>query len=161
MADKINIVSDGTVAGTKVKIDGVDFTTTYKVTDLLFYAQGGYQYVSTYSGSTIVVPPSIRYNLSYIDGDKMKSLSIGQVDIKTEYGALAQPTDALSYVGIEDKDNIIKNKLIDSLDKLRNKISTIPSKDVLEKRTVDSLKDRYEDIISELEEQAKKEKEKK
>ena len=73
MADKIIITSDGTVKGTIVKIDGKDMTKDYKVTNIYFNAHGGYTYKSQYSGDTYTNPPSVSYDISYLDGDKKKS----------------------------------------------------------------------------------------
>ena len=158
MADKIIVTSDGTVAGTTVKVDGKDYTKDYKVTSLSLYANGGYEYVSSYSGSKIVVGPRVSYSVDYIDGDKQKSITLGNVSKDMTYGSISKTSDSLSFIGIEDKDTF-KNKLVDALDKLREKVSTIPTKDILEKRTVDSLNDKYVDLINELETIAKKEKE--
>lgn len=162
MADKIIIKSDGTVTGTKVTIDGNDLTSSYKVNSLYFHADGGNTYTSTSSGEKYVSSPTIGYSITYLDGDKVKSISVGNQRKNIEYGSLAEAKkeskDMLSYVGIEDKDNIVKKTIVENLDKMRAKLPTIPSKEVLEKRTIDSLVDKYEDCVIEIEEILKKEK---
>jgi hypothetical protein len=163
MSEKILITSDGTVEKTTVKIDGNELTKTMKVTNARFYVTGGYEYVSTYSGNTIVVEPSVNYSVDYIDGDKMKSISLGSVDTKTDYGAVGQvnPKDSISFVGIKDEKDTVKTKLVEALDKMRTNHPSMPTKDILDKRTVESLTDKYTDLMIEDETKAKIAKDKK
>jgi hypothetical protein len=160
MAEKITITSDGSVDGTTVKYDGADLTKDYKVTSVSFDCRGGREFTSEYSGNKIVLSPNVNYYVSYIDGDKMKSIGISNTDLKMEYSPIGNPKDALTFVGIKDE-TVLKTKLVDELDKLRVNNTLIPAKDVLEKRTIESLIDKYNDIIVEVEKKAKEEKEKK
>lgn len=159
MADKIIITSDGTAKGTNVKVNGMDMTKDYKVTSIYFSAHGGYTYKSQYSGDTYVNPPSVSYDVSYLDGDKRKSMGVSTPSHNTEYGSLAQK-DSIGNIGI-DNDERIKTRILDELDKLRDKNDTIPKRILLEKRTLASLTDKYVDVVKELEEVNKKEKESK
>lgn len=159
MADKIIITSDGTVKGTTVKLNGTDMTKDYKVKSISLYAHGGYTYNSSYSSDSYTTPPAVDYQVSYIDGDKSKSVGVSSKSTNYEYGALAQK-DSIIGVGTEDVERL-KEKLLDEFDKLRDKDIKLPDRVTLEKRSVESLSDKYTDTVNELELKAKAEKEKK
>ena len=160
MADKIVITSDGTVKNTNVKINGEDMTGKYKVTDINFYAHGGYTYKSNYSNETYLNPPSVSYHVTYMDNDKRKSIALStQKNTNTVEGYLKQK-DSLIGVGREISDTV-KDKILDSFDEMRENDKTIPERKVLETRTIDSIIDKYVDVVKERELQLKLEKEKK
>lgn len=155
MAEKLIITTDGSLKNTTIKLDGVEMTKDYKVTSMYFRADGGYSYKSSYDNNTYTNPPSISYEITYLDGDKSKSISVATPRINTQFGVINKTEDSLSHIGIDNEDKV-KIRLINDFDKLREKNSLIPNREVLEKRTIDSLIDKYVDCINELEIQSKK-----
>ena len=158
MADKIYITTDGTVKGTKIKVNGEDMTEKYKVMSCSLHANGGYTYKSQYSGDTYITPPSVEYAITYLDDGKIKNINTSTQSTRYEYSYLNQK-DSIIGIGTQD-DERVKEKLLDSFDKLRKINSNIPKRILLEKRTVDSLSDKYIDTVNEIEIKMKKEKEK-
>ena len=160
MSDKMKIITDGTIKGTKITLNGKDMTKDYKVVDIYFNANGGYTYNSEYSDNTYVNPPSVDYNIRYIDSDdKMKSISASTPSTNYQYGALAQK-DSISYVGLEDQsDDLLRDKILDSFDEMRDNGTIVPERANLTTRTTASLVDKYNDLVSDIETKAKKTKE--
>lgn len=165
MADKIIITSDGTVKGTKIKFNGDDMTSKYKVTNVSFYADSGYTYRSPYSGDTFVNPPDASYGVTYIEDGKRKSVGCSTLSSRQTYGSIGKKeedkkmNDSLNYVGVEDDDRL-KEKILDAFDNLRDNHKDIPERKFLINRSASSLCDKYMDLVNEFELKAKEEKEK-
>lgn len=157
MADKIQIISDGTVKGTKIKLDNTDMTSEYKVTSIYFTADGGSSYKSQYSNEIYNYPPNVNYNITYIDKEnKQKTNSLSTISVNRTYSPIGNKVqDNMNYIGIDD-DNRLKDKILDAFDKLRENHKDIPNRDTLKDRTALSLCDKYMDLVNEFETKSEK-----
>jgi len=150
MAD-INIVTDGTITGTKLKIDGEDVTKKEKVISISLYACAPYK--SKYGGDTIQGYTSCSYEIANDNGTvERKSYGTNDTAFSAGIGTKISNSDAVvRFIGHEtDKE------LTDLVDKIVNHCETTkisyPSREILLSRSIVSLRDKATDLGILLEE---------
>lgn len=145
MSTDIKITTDGTVAGTKLIVDGKDETTDNKIVSINMYANAPYK--SKYSGDNI--PGNVMCSYEYAtDKGTIERKTIGSAD-----------TDFLKGIGekVVSDDSVIRHighqadkAVVDLIDNIIAKSTELkakcPTKEVLLSRSLTSLQDKATDL---------------
>lgn len=143
MAISIEITSDGTIEGTRLKVDGKDITKTEKVANIDFYAHGKVVWPDGYTSV-----PGIHLNYRTIeedDGLKGVSHSFSPENSEMKRTSIGPPKDSEGpMVGrtIDPRDAIADELIALAKDKT----IAVPSREVLLQRTEASLRDKLQDL---------------
>jgi hypothetical protein len=150
----IEILTDGTIQGTNLKVDGNDETSTNKIVSINMYAVAPYK--SKYSGENIPGYVSCSYEYA-TDKNTVERKTIGtsETSYKSGIGEKIESSDAvIRFVG-----KPADKQLVDLVDKITTHCDTAklkcPSKDVLLNRPFESLRDKATDLGIKLEEEKK------
>lgn len=149
MADII-INTDGTIKGTKLTVDGKDLTKSKNIVDISLYASA--PYISKWSGDTI--PGNVSVSFSSVDSDgKIERNSYGESDINFSGSVgkkIKSKDEVVRFIGHEVDDEV--TSLVDKIVAYceSNNIPC-PSRDKLESRSAQSLRDKADDIGLNLE----------
>jgi len=149
MAKDIQIKTNGTIEGTSLIVDGKEVSKKEKIVGIDFTAQSPYK--SQYSGDTIPGYVAVHYDKANEDGTIERAAVIsGQDRATTGIGQKVKSKDqVIRYIDQEADDEV--TRLVDSIvDKAQELKVKIPDKEVLLNRSVQSLKDKCEDMGIEL-----------
>lgn len=149
---QIDISTDGSINGTKLSVDGKDITKKERVISIRMYASAPYK--SKYSGEMVDGYSAVSYEVAGEDG-KIERKEYGTTDVNYSngIGQKIKTADAVvRFLGQESDKEItdLADKIITHCD--TNKIPC-PNKDTLLSRTLESLKDKAEDLGVDLEDQ--------
>lgn len=150
----IEIITDGTIQGTNLKVDGTDETSANKIVSISMYASAPYK--SKYSGENIPGYVSCSYEYA-TDKNTVERKTIGSSETayKGGIGEKIENSDAVvRFVG-----KAADKQIADLVDKIvahceAGKIKC-PAKDTLLSRSLESLKDKATDLGMKLEEEKK------
>lgn len=149
MAD-IMISTDGTITGTKLSVDGKDVTKKERVVSIEVYARAPYK--SSYSGETIKGMAAVSYETVTDDG-KVERKTYGTTE--TAFGSgigqkIKSEDSVIRFVGAE-----VDREVSDLVDKIvghcEETKAKCPDRETLLSRSLDSLKDKAEDLGINLE----------
>lgn len=151
MAD-ISITTDGTIKGTKLSVDGKDVTKKEKVVSISMYASAPYK--SRYSGETIQGYAQVSYE-TMADGGKVERKSYGTSDTQFMVGIgqkIKSNDSVIRFVGAETDAEVsdLVDRIVSHCEEAK---IPCPTKDALLSRTVESLKDKAEDLGIKMEDQ--------
>lgn len=154
---EIIIKTDGTVEGTSLVADGVDITQTCCCTSINMSAMGPYK--SSFDGTRRPGYVSCSYEMcnesgilerkSIMSTESSDEEGIGRGEME-EDDAVGKPSRTIRYIG--KKVDVDLSNLVDKIIKhCEEKKIACPTREVLLSRSVESLKDKAEDIGLKLE----------
>lgn len=143
---KIVIETDGTMAGTSLKLDGEKITDKEKVTNISFYASA--TFVSKYSQETVPGSVQVRYETVTDDG-KLEMRVFGSDNTKYSggIGTAVDSSDSIKHFLGKPADS----KVLDIVEKILSCPENQRSREILMNRSYESLKDTAEDLGLKLE----------
>lgn len=151
MAD-IQITTNGTVEGTTLTVDGKEISKKEKIVSIDLYAHAPYK--SQYSGDTIPGQVVVGYDKANEDGTIERKSIISSKDRSSQgIGQKVKNADSvIRYIDHESDSevNSLVNRIIDHAGKEN---IVVPTKEDLLNRSVQSLKDKCEDLGINLEDE--------
>lgn len=142
---ELNITTDGTITGTKLVVDGKEVTKDEKVVSISMYSVAPYK--SKYSGDAIQGYTSCSYEVANDNGTiERKSWGSSDTEFSAGIGTKVDSTDkVIRFIGHESDKEIsdLVDKIIAHCE--TNKIKSA-DKEILLSRSVESLKDKAEDL---------------
>jgi hypothetical protein len=148
----INIVTDGTVKNTKLTVDGKDVTKKEKVVSIDMYAYAPYK--SSYSGESIPGSVSVSYSVAQDDGTIMrKAIHSGNDRSDTGIGQKIKSKDMVIRFMGEEADVEVSDLVDKIVAHCEEKKISCPDREILLARSLDSLKDKAEDLGIDLDDQ--------
>lgn len=142
---EITISTDGTITGTKLMVDGKDVTKKERVVGIEVYARAPYK--SSYSGDTIKGMAAVSYETVTDDG-KVERKSYGTTE--TAFGSgigqkIKNEDSVVRFIGAEVDKKV--SDLVDSIVSHCEETKTkCPDRETLLSRSLDSLKDKAQDL---------------
>jgi hypothetical protein len=143
MAD-IVFKTNGTPESTVLTVDGKEITKDEKVISINCSAYA--PYVSQMSGNTI--PGSVYVGYGIVKDGVVESRSVSNLDkdsCPNGVGQITSSDSVIRFIG-QQIDNTISNLVDSILAKAKEQNVTLPTKEVLVARTIDSLKDKAADL---------------
>ena len=148
MAD-IVIKTDGTIENTKLMVDGKEITKDEKVTSIFFHCSS--PFMSKYGNGLIPGDAGVTYEVVKDDGT-FERKTVGKCDTDYRGGIgkkVANSDSVVRHIG-----HSIDQKIENLVDKIitigKEKGITVPTRDSLINRTLESLQDKAEDLGIEL-----------
>jgi hypothetical protein len=150
---EITIKTNGTVEGTTLSVDGKEISKKEKIINIEMVASAPFK--SQYSGDTIPGRVAVYYDKANDDGTiKREALVSGKDSTTTGIGQKVKTSDQIvRYIDSEVDREIsdLVDRIVDHSEKADVKV---PAKEVLLSRTVESLRDKCEDLGIKLEDAA-------
>ena len=144
MAD-VNIITNGTIQGTKLTIDGKDETKSKKLVSISMYASA--PYVSKISGDVMPGYVSVSYENMNDDGTvERKSIGSSSDNYTKGIGQKIKSKDSVvRYIGAEVEVEV--ETLVDKIiEHCKEKELKCPDKETLLSRSIESLRDKATDL---------------